>query len=57
MNTTPWQKGFAAGRLGKPLDTCPYFDCAVWEWICGYLDGQAKRLRLVNDHPVNRESS
>ena len=46
MNTTPWLEGFRAGRLGKSLDVCPYFDYAVWEWICGYLDGQAKPLRL-----------
>jgi ribosome modulation factor len=54
MDMTPWQKGFTAGRLGKSLDACPYLGCAVWEWICGCLDGQAKRLRLESDHPVAR---
>jgi ribosome modulation factor len=54
MKMTPWKKGFAAGRLGKSLDACPYFGFAVWEWICGYLDGQANRLHLVHDHPARR---
>lgn len=49
MDTNPWKEGFAAGRLDKSPDICPYSDTEVWEWICGYLDGRAKRLRLVTD--------
>jgi ribosome modulation factor len=54
MKTTPWQNGFTAGRTGKSLDVCPYFGVAeVWEWVCGYLDGRAKHMRLVTRHTVN----
>lgn len=54
MNTTPWQNGYTAGRLGKSLEVCPYLGIEVWAWICGYLDGRARRLRLVTKHVVNQ---
>ena len=49
MNNRPWQNGFLAGRLSKPLEACPYWGFEVWEWISGYVDGRAVSSPITAD--------
>lgn len=49
MDEQAWQIGFDAGRLGKPLESCPYppESAEAWAWSSGYIEGKTKPLGSV----------
>jgi ribosome modulation factor len=59
MDATPWQNGFNAGRLGKPLEACPYQagSMEAWQWSYGFVEGCSKPLRSVTDQRAEGEDT
>jgi ribosome modulation factor len=48
-----WQRGFAAGFAGEPLDCCPFAAGTreSWSWVSGYIEGKARRrITTMNDN-------